>query len=117
MQVCEVKTKKQENVTRFSLSSYIKISVQQEACHWTGKREKELRVAETQRVSGEKGKEPRWRQKGRKKSQIQHGLIVTGSYDIIKVRIFGIMCLGGLLSSLSIGSEIIVLAYCELRIY
>ena len=28
---------------------------QQEACDWTGKREAELRVAETESISGEKG--------------------------------------------------------------
>ena len=36
-------------VAGFSLSNYIKILVQQEACDWTGKREEELRVAETER--------------------------------------------------------------------
>jgi hypothetical protein len=39
----------QWDVTGFSLSNYIKILVQQEACDWTGKREEELRVAETER--------------------------------------------------------------------
>jgi hypothetical protein len=29
---------------------------QQEACDWTGKREAELRVAETESICGEKGK-------------------------------------------------------------
>ena len=40
----------------FSLSNYIKILVQQEACDWTGKREAELRVAETESISGERGR-------------------------------------------------------------
>jgi hypothetical protein len=38
----------------FSLSNYIKILVQQEACDWTGKREVELRVARTESHSGER---------------------------------------------------------------
>ena len=33
----------------FSLSNYIKILVQQEACDWTGKKEAELRVAGRER--------------------------------------------------------------------
>ena len=32
----------------FSLSNNIRILVQQEACDWTGKREAELRVADTE---------------------------------------------------------------------
>jgi hypothetical protein len=43
--------------------------VQQEACDWTGKREAELRVAETESISGEEEK-PRWRQMDRKKNLI-----------------------------------------------
>ena len=39
----------------FSLSNYIKILVQQEACDWTGKREAELRVGETERLRREGG--------------------------------------------------------------
>jgi hypothetical protein len=39
-------------VTGFSLSNHTKILGQEEACDWTGKREAELRVAETERVSG-----------------------------------------------------------------
>jgi hypothetical protein len=35
-------------------------SGQQEACDWTGKREVELRVGETESISGEK-KEAEWR--------------------------------------------------------
>jgi hypothetical protein len=35
-------------VTGFSLSNHTNILVQQEACDWTGKREAELRVAETE---------------------------------------------------------------------
>ena len=42
---------------------------QQEACDWTGKREAELRVAETESISGEEEK-PRWRQMDRKKNLI-----------------------------------------------
>jgi hypothetical protein len=41
-------------VTGFSLSNHTKISVQHKACDWTGKREAELRVAETERVLGER---------------------------------------------------------------
>jgi hypothetical protein len=41
-------------VTGFSLSKYIKILVQQEACDWTGKREAALRVAETESISGKR---------------------------------------------------------------
>jgi hypothetical protein len=37
------------SVVGFSLSNYIKILVQQEACDWTGKREAALRVAERER--------------------------------------------------------------------
>jgi hypothetical protein len=39
----------------FFLSNYIKILVKQEACGWIGEREVELRVAETESVSGERG--------------------------------------------------------------
>ena len=46
-----------ENVAGFSLSNYIKILVQQEACDWTGKREADLRVAERDRVSLRRGGE------------------------------------------------------------
>jgi hypothetical protein len=42
-------------MTGFSLSNHIKILVQQDACDWTGKREADLRVAETESVSGERG--------------------------------------------------------------
>ena len=65
-------------VARLSLSNYIKILVQQEACDWTGKRETELRVTHThththtererererERLEGETG-EARWTQTGR----------------------------------------------------
>ena len=50
----------------FSLTNYIKILVQQEACDWTGKREVELRVAETESISGE-GK-PIWKRIDKKKN-------------------------------------------------
>ena len=36
------------SISGFSLSNYIKILVQQEACDWTGKREAVLRVAGTE---------------------------------------------------------------------
>jgi hypothetical protein len=52
--------------TGFSLSNYIKILVQQEACDWTRKREAELRVAETESIGVGVG--------GPEKA--------TGSYDI-----------------------------------
>jgi hypothetical protein len=58
-------------VTGFSLSNYIK-TVQQEACDWTGERKEELRVAETESISGEREK-PRWRRKDRKKNLNQCG--------------------------------------------
>ena len=45
------------SVVGFSLSNYIKILVQQEACDWTGKREADLRVAERDRVSLRRGGE------------------------------------------------------------
>ena len=64
------------SVARFSLSNYIKILVQQEACDWTGKREAALRVAEMKRSVSE-GERPRWRRKP-----------ATGCY-IIKVRLLG----------------------------
>ena len=57
-------------VTGFSLSNYIKILVQQEACDWTGKREAEQRVAETGSNTGEKKKETKWRTN---RIQIPHG--------------------------------------------
>jgi hypothetical protein len=41
-------------VPRFSLSNYIGA---EEACDWTGKREAEPRVAETESVSGERREE------------------------------------------------------------
>jgi hypothetical protein len=53
-------------VAGFSLSNYIKMLVQQEACDWTRKREAELKVANSKRAhSGEKEKEPRWRRMDR----------------------------------------------------
>ena len=45
------------SVAGFSLSNYIKILVQQEACDWTGKREVERRVAGTESDSEEGGGE------------------------------------------------------------
>jgi hypothetical protein len=53
-------------VAGFSLSNYSKILVQQEACDWTGKRELELRVAETDSISGERKKEQDGGQTGRR---------------------------------------------------
>ena len=57
--------KERGTLTGFSLSNYIKILVQQEACDWTGKREAELRVAETEMVGGgwgdRRGEEAIWR--------------------------------------------------------
>ena len=44
----------------------------EEVCDWTGKREAELRVAETESISGEEEK-PRWRQMDRKKNLNQCG--------------------------------------------
>jgi hypothetical protein len=41
-------------VTGFSLPNYIKIFLQQKACDWTGKREVEVRVAETESMEEEK---------------------------------------------------------------
>jgi hypothetical protein len=43
-------------VAEFPLSNYIKILVQQEACDWTRKREAELRVADREHNSGERGR-------------------------------------------------------------
>ena len=62
--------KERGTLTGFSLSNYIKILVQQEACDWTGKREAELRVAETGSNTGEKKKETKWRTN---RIQIPHG--------------------------------------------
>jgi hypothetical protein len=42
-------------VARFSLSNDIKILVQQEACHWTGKREAGIRAAERESLTQERG--------------------------------------------------------------
>jgi hypothetical protein len=56
-------------------------------------REAELRVSETESISGEKKKkEPRWRWTDWKKNQIQCSFN-SHSYDIIKVRIIGTICL------------------------
>jgi hypothetical protein len=57
-------------VTKFFLSNYIKILMQQEACDWTRRREVELRVAETESVSEEK---PRWKQTDQNKILNQCG--------------------------------------------
>jgi hypothetical protein len=35
---------------------------QQEVCDWTGKREAELKVRETESILGERGGRPTWRQ-------------------------------------------------------
>ena len=59
-------------IAGFSLSNYIKILVQQEACDWTKKREAELGVAATERIRGQR-KKLRWRQTDRKKILILHG--------------------------------------------
>jgi hypothetical protein len=56
----------------FSLSNYIEILVQQEACDWTGKREVEQRVAGTESDSGRKGGKTKWRT-DRKEILNQHG--------------------------------------------
>ena len=53
-------------VAGFSLSNYIKILVQQEACDWTGKREAELRVAETEHLRREE--KPRWSRTTRRRT-------------------------------------------------
>lgn len=72
-----------------------------------------------QRASPEKGEEPRWRWTNRKESQIQRGLNSHSSYDTIKDTASwdNLSNPGGQLLPLSTGSEIIVLASCELRIY
>jgi hypothetical protein len=59
-------------VAGFSLSNYIKISVQQEVCDCTGKREADQRVAGTESVSGDE-ENPRWRQMDKKKILILCG--------------------------------------------
>jgi hypothetical protein len=41
------------SVPEFSLSNYISA---EEACDWTGKGKAELRVAETENISGERGR-------------------------------------------------------------
>jgi hypothetical protein len=69
-------------VTGFSLSNYIKILVQQEACDWTGKREVERRVAGTESDLEEGEGKQRWRQMDRKKIPIPRGFkLATDSYE------------------------------------
>jgi hypothetical protein len=75
-------------VTGFSLSNHTKILGQQEACDWTGKREVELRVAETERISG-RGERSRWKQTNRKNLN-QRGFNWPWVVMILKVRIIGI---------------------------
>jgi hypothetical protein len=78
-------------VTGFSLSNYIKILVQQEACDWTGEREAALRVGETDCL-GERESQggDGWTGRRTRSSMV---LIATGSYGVIKGRLFGVICL------------------------
>jgi hypothetical protein len=79
-------------VTGFFLSNHTKILGHQEARDWTGKRDEDVRVVETE-IGGRERKSrdgDGWTGRRVRSSVV---LLATGSYDIIKDRIFGIICL------------------------
>ena len=60
-------------VTEFSLSNRTKILGQPEACDWTGKREVELRFAESESLLREREKAKMEEDRDRSKDLNQHG--------------------------------------------
>jgi hypothetical protein len=56
----------------------------QEACDWTGKREAELRVSETETGTGRREKEGRWRKRKTIHPNSVWFEITTGSYEYHK---------------------------------